>query len=224
MAKKKADKTTPQPEVQPQPQPQPQQPAPSLLALAVQATQTGQPFFATMDAMGPLWQSPQGQLVEYNETMVRPDGTMPFRATALGMQVFQNGAAPQPQPQPAFPAAPPFPAAGGFPGAAPAQPATFAAPPAAPAPAPAAPGRFTFLKNIPVPAARRGGKGSNQYGFEAMEVGDAFDVVATADDPAPAKRIASTVSSASRRLEPKKFIVRSIEVNGVKCARVWRSQ
>jgi hypothetical protein len=44
-----------------------------------------------------------------------------------------------------------------------------------------------------------------------MEVGHSFFIPSSDENPNPAKRIASTVSSANERLDPKKFAVRRAE-------------
>lgn len=175
----------------------------ALLTSAAQANSTNVPFYATKAEMQPLVSHALGQLVEFNEGMVQGD-KIAFRASALGLQALATGQL------------------SAAPVATPAAPAAWGAPPTVQQPA--GPTKvFTFKKNIPIPTAKRGGKGQNVYGFEQMEVGDAFDVLASADNPQPSKRIASTVSGASKRLAPKAFIVRSIEENGVKIARVWRT-
>lgn len=176
------------------------------LAQAVNAVKNNMPFYATKEAMAGLLSHPSGQLVEFNETIKNPanPNEIAFRATALGM-AFNPNAAPAGQS-----------AWGGAPtGGAPTN--------TAPQPGGTPQRTFTFKQGIPVPAARRGGKGQNAYGFEQMNVGDCFDIPPTTDNPSPAKRVASTVSSASKRLAPKQFIVRSVEENGVKLARVWRT-
>jgi hypothetical protein len=59
---------------------------------------------------------------------------------------------------------------------------------------------FQIFKNVTLPAIKRGGGiGTETYPFATMEVHDAFFVPATADKPEPAKALASTVSSATRR-------------------------
>lgn len=102
---------------------------------------------------------------------------------------------------------------------------------------------FSLETGIPVPPARRGGRGGESYPFSKMEVGASFFVAASEEMPEPAKTLASTVSSATARFaiptgesktnrkgepvpvmkETKKFIVRSVEENGIKGARVWRT-
>lgn len=177
----------------------------ALLASAAAVNQTNVPYYATKDEMAGLLAHPAGQLVEFNESIKDATGKIAFRATPVGLQMHASGAlngAQQPPAQSSWQ-----------------QPAAASAVPSNAGPAKT----FNFKKGIPIPAARRGGRGANTYGFEQMEVGDAFDIVSTADNPQPAKRVASTVSSASKRLAPKSFIVRSIEEAGVKLARVWRT-
>lgn len=192
-----------------------------LLAEAVNALNTNTPLMATEAEMDALLKDPRGALVEFNANM-RSGDKIAFRATALGVQVASNPAA----------NAPPAPAWGAPAGA----PAPQAPAPQAPAPAaaPASGTPRTFATGVPLPAPRRGGRGSTVYGFEQMEVGQSFFIGTTNDNPNPAKRIASTVSSASARLDPKKFIVRSVTVDaamaaawnvavGTKGAGIWRT-
>lgn len=92
--------------------------------------------------------------------------------------------------------------------------------PAAPA-APVAKPTFTIDKGIAIPVATRGARGV-VYPFDTMEVSDSFFVAATEAKPTPAKSLASTVSSASKRYAPKKFTIRAVTENNVKGARIWR--
>jgi hypothetical protein len=176
----------------------------TLLAAAQNAVKTSSPFFATKEAMDGLVKHPSGQLVEFNETLKNPTNPneIAFRATALGMAF--NPATPAPSAPPAW---------GSAPVSAPAQ--------NAPTGSPAVP--VAIKKGIPIPSAKRGARATNPYPFDRMEVGDCFDVPPTADNPQPAKRIGSTVSGATKRLAPKTFIMRSVEENGAKLARVWRT-
>lgn len=196
----------------------------NLLAEAVNARATNTPLMATQAEMAALLADPRGPLVEFNSNLVAGD-KIAFRATELGMSVHANPG------QAAAPQAPAS-AAWGAPGGAPAPQAPA---PAAPAPAPAGGKTFNFAAGVPLPAPRRGGRGSTVYGFEQMTVGQSFFVPTTTDNPNPAKRIASTVSSASARLEPKKFIVRSVIADatmaaawgvavGAKGAGIWRTE
>lgn len=108
---------------------------------------------------------------------------------------------------------------------------------------------FKIEDSIPVPTisgrGRGGGRGGNVYPFDQLEVGQSFFVANSEDKPNAAKSLASTVSSATARyavasedgatktnkkgevvpvmVETRKFVVRSVEENGVKGARVWRT-
>ncbi|OHD25438.1 MAG: hypothetical protein A2Y38_12820 [Spirochaetes bacterium GWB1_59_5] len=104
---------------------------------------------------------------------------------------------------------------------------------------------FVLEANVPVPTIKRGGRGGEVYPFDEMAPGQSFFVAADEDKPNPAKSLASTVSSATARysvpaedgstktnkkgetvpvmVEVRKFVVRSVEENGVKGARVWRT-
>ena len=184
-------------------------PARNLLAEAVQATNTGQPLMITEAEMAALTNDQRGPLVEFNPTM-RNGELVAFRATALGVQVHQSASA-----QPAQ--------AGGWGSPQPTPPAPKGR---ARATQPAQAKAYTFETGIAIPAPRRGGRGSAVYGFEQMDVGVSFYIPSDNDNPNPAKRIASTVSSASKRLDPKKFVVRSVDETAQgrgKGARVWRT-
>lgn len=190
-----------------------------LLAEAVNALNTNQPLMATEAEMSALLHDPRGPLVEFNANFKQGD-KIAFRATAFGKQVQEAG--PQGQPQTQAPAW----GAPAVAGPAPGQGPVFTPPAATQAPAATGTGKFTFQTGIPVPAPRRGGRGSTVYGFEQMEIGQSFFIDADTENPNPAKRIASTVSSASTRLEPRKFVVRSVDETGQggkKGARVWRT-
>ena len=104
---------------------------------------------------------------------------------------------------------------------------------------------FMIEDSIPVPTISGRGRGGNVYPFDQLEVGQSFFVANSEDKPNAAKSLASTVSSATARyavasedgatktdkkgetvpvmVETRKFVVRSVEENGVKGARVWRT-
>ena len=104
---------------------------------------------------------------------------------------------------------------------------------------------FQIENDVPVPAISGRGRGGNVYPFDQLEVGQSFFVANSEDKPNAAKSLASTVSSANARyavasedgatktnkkgetvpvmVETRKFVVRSVEENGVKGARVWRT-
>lgn len=87
---------------------------------------------------------------------------------------------------------------------------------------------FEIEDNIPIPAGR-GGRNANVYPFDALNVGQSFHVPATDERPNPAKSIASTVSSATKRYADqtpaRKFSVKSVGEGDPKGkgARVWRT-
>ena len=58
---------------------------------------------------------------------------------------------------------------------------------------------FVIEKGFNLPPSKRGGVKEDVYPFAQMEVGDSFFVPATDDKPNPAKALASTVSSATKR-------------------------
>lgn len=104
---------------------------------------------------------------------------------------------------------------------------------------------FKIEDSIPVPTISGRGRGGNVYPFDQLEVGQSFFVANDESKPNAAKSLASTVSSATARyavpaedgstktnkkgevvpvmVETRKFVVRSVEENGVKGARVWRT-
>lgn len=104
---------------------------------------------------------------------------------------------------------------------------------------------FKIEESIPVPAISGRGRGGNVYPFNQLEVGQSFFVPNSESKPNAAKSLASTVSSATARyavpaedgstktnkkgevvpvmVETRKFVVRSVEEDGVKGARVWRT-
>ena len=104
---------------------------------------------------------------------------------------------------------------------------------------------FKIEDSIPVPTISGRGRGGNVYPFDQLEVGQSFFVANSEDKPNAVKSLASTVSSATARyavgsedgatktnkkgevvpvmVETRKFVVRSVEENGVKGARVWRT-
>ena len=104
---------------------------------------------------------------------------------------------------------------------------------------------FKIEDSVPVPAISGRGRGVNVYPFGQLEVGQSFFVANSESKPNAAKSLASTVSSATARyavpaedgstktnkkgevvpvlVETRKFVVRSVEEDGVKGARVWRT-
>lgn len=99
--------------------------------------------------------------------------------------------------------------------------------------------------NVPVPAISGRGRGCNVYPFDQLEVGQSFFVANDESKPNAAKSLASTVSSAAARyavpaedgstktnkkgevvpvmVKTRMFVVRRVEEDGVKGARVWRT-
>jgi hypothetical protein len=66
-----------------------------------------------------------------------------------------------------------------------------------------------------VPSAARGGRGRSIYDFNGLDVGGFIFVPATEAKPNPAKSLASTVSSATKRSAPKVYRVQSVEAGKV---------
>ena len=104
---------------------------------------------------------------------------------------------------------------------------------------------FKIENEVPVPAISGRGRGGNVYPFDQLAVGQSFFVPNSESKPNAAKSLASTVSSAPARyavasedgatktnkkgevvpvmVKTRKFVVRSVEEDGVKGARVWRT-
>lgn len=79
--------------------------------------------------------------------------------------------------------------------------------------------RFKIEDGYEIPAPKRGIQAEPRYPFNLLNVGQSFMVPATPERPNPAKALASTVSSANKRMSgQKKFIIRPVEGG----ARVWR--
>lgn len=104
---------------------------------------------------------------------------------------------------------------------------------------------FAIEAGVPMPSISGRGRTGTTYPFDKMEPGNSFFVPNDESKPNAAKSLASTVSSATARyavpaadgstkankageqvpvmVETRKFVVRSVEENGVKGARVWRT-
>ena len=104
---------------------------------------------------------------------------------------------------------------------------------------------FKIEDKLPVPAISGRGRGGNMYPFGQLAVGQSFFVPNSEDKPNAAKSLASTVSSAAARyavpaedgstktnkkgevvpvmVKTRMFVVRRVEEDGVKGARVWRT-
>lgn len=103
--------------------------------------------------------------------------------------------------------------------------AKAAQPPAAPAEKPS----YTIEDAVALPESKRGGVKADIYPFAQLQVGQSFFVPATEKRKDPAKSLASTVSSATRRYkntDRRRFVVRPVkDANGVITgARIWRTE
>lgn len=115
---------------------------------------------------------------------------------------------------------------------------------------PAVTAQFAIETGVALPEVKRGGGGGrkgprgSKYPFDTMENGQSFFVPATDEMPNPAKTLASTASTFAKKYATengtrtitrkgetkevpaynytRKFVVRAVEENGVKGARVWR--
>lgn len=91
---------------------------------------------------------------------------------------------------------------------------------------------YAIETGITLPTINRGGDRDNLYPFDALEIGQSFFVPATETMPNPAKTLASTVSTATRRYKSatpaRVFTIRAnvFQVEGdsttPKGARIWR--
>jgi hypothetical protein len=172
------------------------------------ATIAGGFIYASANEVAPLVAA---ELVETNAAMTDESGNIATRATTKGIETMDANTATATADAPAAPAA---------------------APVAATRPAR---GSFTIRTEVPVPTIQRGGRGGNVYPFDQLPVNGSFHIAATDAKPNPAKSLASTVSSASKRYEDahkesngaipsRKFIVRSVGDNDPdgKGARIFR--
>lgn len=106
---------------------------------------------------------------------------------------------------------------------------------------------FLIENDVPIPAisARGRGRGGDVYPFKVLAVGQSFFVPNSESKPNAAKSLASTVCSATARyavpaedgstktnkkgevvpvmVKTRMFVVRRVEEDGVKGARVWRT-
>lgn len=165
-------------------------------------------------------------LIELNPQMIEGD-KIAARTTDAGLDTYQNGDSVEPATEETQPAE---------------EPATNQGTKTMT--------EFAIDNAVPVPAIKRSGAATSIYPFDNLEVGQSFFVPATEAMPNPGKSLASTVSSASKRYATesgtreltrtnrttkeketvtvptytyeRKFMVRSVEENGVKGARVWR--
>jgi hypothetical protein len=105
---------------------------------------------------------------------------------------------------------------------------------------------FKIDDNLPIPTITGRGRKGCSYPFDALQVGQSFFVPNDESKPNATKAMGSTVSSTNARyavpspdgatrtnkagevvpvmIETRKFVVRSVEENGIKGARIWRSQ
>ena len=76
--------------------------------------------------------------------------------------------------------------------------------------APATESKFVLETGFTPPVTKRGGVKASLYPFAQMKIGQSFFIPATAERPNPAKALASTASSASKRFKDsgRKFIAR----------------
>jgi hypothetical protein len=145
----------------------------TLLAAIAAATQAGS-FVYVLPADAKAFLDNKPQLVEQNPGMTDPanPAALATRATADGLTYSASN--PAPQSGTSAPAG---------------QPASTVSKPT-----------FNLVSGVPLPEIKRsGGVGTSTYPFDSMEVGISFFVPASDDKPEPAKSLASTVSSATRR-------------------------
>lgn len=175
----------------------------ALLKTVADATQANSFVYTSTAQNKPLLDA---GFVEVNDGMKDAAGNVATRATATGIDAVAKAAAGQ-SPAPAGAASP------------------EASKPSNPRPSPS---NFKLDDAVTMPTIKRGGPGGNVYPFDSMNAGQSFFVAATDDRPNPAKSLASTVSSATKRYAEatpiRKFAVRSVVENGVKGARVWRTE
>lgn len=186
-----------------------QEPAVSAITLAQIVAAGAEGMFTPASVHAPL--VAEG-MVEINTAVVDAAGNIATRATPKGIEAMN---APQTQ-----------------------------APAAAPAPAAGKPS-FAIETGVAMPAVSGRGRTANTYPFDQLEVGQSFFVPNSPERENAAKSMASTVSSATARYavevpgetvvnrkgktvpkveEVRKFVVRAVEENGIKGARIWRTK
>ncbi|CAB4123339.1 hypothetical protein UFOVP40_21 [uncultured Caudovirales phage] len=178
----------------------------------VEATKAGSFVYTSVSVHGPLIEA---GLVEVNPAIANEAGEIATRATQKGIEMTATSTQ-----------------------------ETAAVETAAAAPVTAS-GGFAIEAGVPMPSISGRGRTGTTYPFDKMEAGHSFFVPNSEDKPNAAKSLASTVSSATARyavpaadgstkankageqvpvmVETRKFVVRSVEENGVKGARVWRT-
>jgi hypothetical protein len=172
----------------------------------VKATLSGGFVYMSAAEVAPLVTA---ELVETNPAMTDEHGAIATRSTTKGNETVNTEATNAPA-------------------------ATAAETPKAPRPSPAS---FEIDNDVAIPTIKRGGgRGGNLYPFDNLAVGGSFHVAATDAKPNPAKSLASTVSSATKRYEAakrsdgtpdvRKFIVRSVDASDKRGAgaRVFRTE
>ena len=88
---------------------------------------------------------------------------------------------------------------------------------------------FMIQDAVPVPVIRHGGTRESVYPFDALQPGQSFFVPATETCPDPAKKLGSTVSSATKRYKEatpaRRFVIRRrvLASDGENGARIWRT-
>lgn len=178
----------------------------------VEATKAGSFVYTSVSVHGPLIEA---GLVEVNPAIANEAGEIATRATQKGIEMTATSTQ-----------------------------ETAAVETAAAAPVTVSSG-FAIEAGVPLPSISGRGRTGTTYPFDKMEAGHSFFVPNSEDKPNAAKSLASTVSSATARyavpaadgstkankageqvpvmVETRKFVVRSVEENGVKGARVWRT-
>ncbi len=179
----------------------------------VEATKAGSFVYTAASVHVPLIEA---GLAEINPAMSNEAGELATRATQKGIETVTSNTTQE----------------------------TAAVETAAAAPVTASSG-FVVEAGVPMPSISGRGRTGTTYPFDKMEPGHSFFVPNSEDKPNAAKSLASTVSSATARyavpaadgstkankageqvpvmVETRKFVVRSVEENGVKGARVWRT-
>lgn len=191
------------------------------LSKAVDARNSGQPFYVKPDLVVIWTTMAGGPHIEFNPNMTDDKGGIASRASDAGVAYFNSRQTPaNPAPAPAWGVTQPNPAPQG----APMQNAPQTAPQAQPA-APSGPPKYQFQAGIEMPAFTTFGAGRKvNYGFELMEIGQSFFVPATEDMPEPIKNMSPVCGKARENLAPKEFRPRTVTENGVKGCRVWRTR
>jgi hypothetical protein len=79
--------------------------------------------------------------------------------------------------------------------------------------------------NVPIPAAKRGGRRESTYPFAELQPNESFWLPQPdgLETPKFMRRMSSASAAASKRHEGRKFVVRALDKDGAPGVRIWRT-